>query len=137
MQWNYYYGGSSMDKLIMFASFIPFVAIPILLIRALISFIKDRNNKYQWIRPLSYSFFFIYFALLNTDSNWLFYAGWLLMVFSLFLDHIADKYKIGINVFNPSDTSKKKAILYKVTLYIFPVVILLIISLYFIIPQKY
>ena len=59
------------------------------------------------------------------------------MVFSFFIDHIANKYKKGVNVFNPSDTSKKKAILYKVTLYIFPVVILLIISLYFIIPQKY
>ena len=97
-----------MDKFTIFMNILSLVAIPTLLIRALVSFIKDQNNKYQWIRPLSYAFLFIYFMLFNSNSDWLFYAGWLLMLFSFFLDHIADKYKEGVNVFDSTDTSKKK-----------------------------
>lgn len=126
-----------MGKFTIFMNILSLIAIPTLLIRALVLFIKDPNNKYKWINPLSYSLFFFYLLLLYFDSDWLFYAGWLSMLFSFFLDHIADKYKEGVNVFDSADTSKKRAKLYKITLYSFPTVILLLISLYFILPQNY
>ncbi|MER2173755.1 MAG: hypothetical protein ABS911_03675 [Carnobacterium sp.] len=126
-----------MGKFTLFMNILSLIAIPILLIRALVFFIKDPNNKYKWINPLSYSLFFFYLLLLYFDSDWLFYAGWLSMVFSFFLDHIADTFKEGINVFDSTDISKKKTKLYQITLYSFPIVILFLISLYFIFPQNY
>lgn len=126
-----------MEGFILFIDVLQFVAIPIMLIQALISFVKNRANKYQWICSLSYALTFFYLASINSNSNWLFYAGWLLMLFSFFLNHIADRYKVGVNVFDSADTSKKRAKLYQITLYSIPTVILLFISLYFILPQNY
>lgn len=111
------------------------IAIIILLIRALVLFIKGQSNKYQWFNLLSYALIFFYLLLPDSDS--LFFASWLTLMYSIFLGHIADKYKEGVNVFDSKDTSKKKATLHQITLYSFPIVILFLISLYFILPKNY
>ncbi|WP_035052951.1 hypothetical protein [Carnobacterium pleistocenium] len=119
-----------------FIDVLSLIAIPILLIWALISFIKYKNNKPEWINPLGNALMFAWILFADFDSNWIFYSGLLSLFFSLFLYHIVKKYKMGLNMFNPADTSKKTAKLYQITLYSFPIMILLLISLYFILPQK-